>query len=181
MLGVVHANRRRPELQQTVGFVSDFLALRVDVSDEPSFAELFERTSIAWEEAREHELPSGALRAICEGFSDSDGRPFDAVLNFTPHAPSPRFEVATPQLRIGEALGREVRSLQVEHEWTAVSRLAFLVSSDARDGLHGWLAPNTTLLPPSTIATLSGALRATLLAACADPHRPLRRAPALSA
>jgi amino acid adenylation domain-containing protein len=49
LIGTQAANRERPEFHQTIGFFSNSLVLRADLSGDPSVAELFART-------REHNL-----------------------------------------------------------------------------------------------------------------------------
>src|SRR3954452_12044511 len=47
VIGTPIANRSRVELENMVGFFADTLAIRIDLSDEPTFRELLARVKIA--------------------------------------------------------------------------------------------------------------------------------------
>lgn len=167
-IGVLDANRRRAELQATVGFVADFVPLHVNLAGDPGFAELLRRTAIAWREVTANRIPSGAIDAL-----SPHGRTFDVTLNVTPHAAAPACRVGTPDgpLWIAELLGRHMRAVHPLRECSPLPRLAFVCTVDARGWLRSWIAPNNGALPRQTVELVGRRFTETLRRASVDPFR----------
>jgi hypothetical protein len=172
-IGVLDANRRRAELQATVGFLADFVPLHVDLTGDPGFAELLRRTTIAWREATAHRIPSGAIDALV-----SHGRAFDVTLNVTPHAAAPACRVETPDgpLWITELIGRHMRAVHPLRECSPLPRLAFVCAVDAGGWLRSWVAPNNEALPRQTVELVGRRFTESLRRASVNPFRSVAEA-----
>jgi len=86
-IGYITSNRDRPELRSVVGFVADFVPLRIDVSDAPCFTDLAARIRRAADEADAHRIPFGAIHEAVRGRGLWSINPLcDLLVNYRPYA-----------------------------------------------------------------------------------------------
>ncbi len=169
VVGMPIANRMQEELEGLIGFFANTLALRTDLSGDPTFSELLTRVrDVALEAYSHQDLPFEKLVAELQP---------ERSLSYTPI-----FQVAfafqnTP--RSGLKLpGLAVSRYRVE-SGTSKFDLTFTLH-DEPGAMTGHLEYATDLFDPQTAAHMVGHLGALLGAATADPNRPISRLPMLS-
>ncbi|MEU4159270.1 amino acid adenylation domain-containing protein [Actinoplanes sp. NPDC026670] len=162
VIGTPIANRTRPELEPLVGFFVNTLALRVDLSGDPTFSEALAR-----------------VRATCLGGYAHQDLPFERLVEeLQPQrdlSRSPLFQVSfvfqnidMPDLDLG---GLRITPLTVE---SATARFDLeLQVFDRPDGLHGWFEYNADLFDGATIERLSESLRVLVEQIADTPGRRL--------
>ncbi|MDM0053596.1 condensation domain-containing protein, partial [Variovorax sp. J22R115] len=168
-LGIPVANRGRPEVEQTIGFFVNTLALRAHLGGEPTFSELLERTRAA----------------VSEAFSHQDA-PFERVVQAlhpernTLHLPLVRVVFAL-QNAPGGPLALDdltLEPLPVERR-SAKFDLALLVR-EAEAGLDGELEYATERFDAATAARMLDHFRVLLEAAAAAAQTPIAALPMLT-
>jgi amino acid adenylation domain-containing protein len=170
IVGVPVANRSRPEIERLIGFFVNTLALRTDLSGEPSFRELLGRVRQACLGAYAHqELPFERLVEHVQPRRDLSRSPIFQVSFMFQNIALPDFDVA----------GLRLEPLEVESS-TARFDLELQVF-DRPDGLSGWFEYNVDLFDAATIERMSGHLRRLVENLLADPDRPVGQVAMLGA
>ena len=169
VVGTASAGRTRPELERLVGFFTNMVVLRTDLTGDPTFAELLER-----------------VRDSALGAYQHQEVPFDRVVervqNDRDLARSPIFQVAMdlqPAGQLGFALPgltAELVSLQAE---TARFDIAINGFEDAT-GIDLWLEYATDLFDEPRIRRLLGHLEQVLSAVADHPRLRLSEVPLLT-
>jgi amino acid adenylation domain-containing protein len=162
VVGTPVAGRQRSEVEGLVGFFVNTLALRGDLSGDPTFSELVERAREATLGAHEHQdLPFERLvEALSPERSLSHNPVFQAVLT---HA-----EEAAPALSLP---GVAVEPLGVE---SGTAKFDLELGWRERHGqLHGSLLYATDLFRPETAERMLEHFRVLLQQAAADPDLPV--------
>ncbi|MGA5301850.1 amino acid adenylation domain-containing protein [Nucisporomicrobium flavum] len=169
VVGAPIANRTRPEIERLVGFFVNTLALRVDLTGDPTFRELLSR-----------------VRAACLGAYAHQDLPFERLVEeLHPQrdlSRSPLFQVSfvfqnidVPELDLG---GLRVTPYTVD---SATARFDLeLQVFDRPDGLGGWFEYNADLFDGATVEHLSRALRRLVEHLTEAPDRPVTRLDLLS-
>ena len=169
VLGSPVAGRGRAALDDLVGFFADFLVVRVDLEDDPSFAELVSRARTA------------TLSALSRSTV-----PFDLAVN---HLHPERSLGHSPVVQVVFAFHEEEPpaalpgGLTVERVLTPTDTAKFdLTWSVYRRGgeLRLEVEYATDLYEPSTVETLAGHWRTLLRAAIAAPDVPVGRLPLMT-
>jgi amino acid adenylation domain-containing protein len=162
IVGTPIANRSRVELEHLIGFFANTLALRVDLSGNPSFRELLRRTR------------DTALRA----FSNQD-LPFEKlVAELNPErslSHSPLFQVLF-QFHETMTEGDRLPDLELQRVDLDRQRAKFdlaLTLSRGDDGLNASFEYSTDLFESTTIERLMASYENLLRAVVAEPERPL--------
>ena len=173
-VGTPVAGRDRRELEGLIGFFVNTLALRADLSGEPSFSDLVARARDGALDAFAHgELPFE--RVVDELVPERDlARPpiFQVAFALQEAPPAPSLaDLALEPVELGRDLAR------FELGMTAFDRPA----APGEDGIEISLGFNTDLFDGTRIERMLGHLRHLLAAAVADPERPVRRLPLLGA
>ncbi|MCN9243772.1 amino acid adenylation domain-containing protein [Streptomyces sp. RY43-2] len=162
VIGAPIANRTRPELEPLIGFFVNTLALRADLSGDPTFREALAR-----------------VRATCLGAYAHQELPFERLVEeLHPErdlSRSPLFQVSfvfqnidMPELDLG---GLRVTPLTLE---SATARFDLeLQVFDRPDGLSGWFEYNADLYDSATIEQLSDSLRVLVEEIADAPDRRL--------
>jgi amino acid adenylation domain-containing protein len=162
VIGAPVANRGRPELEPLIGFFVNTLALRADLSGDPTFREALAR-----------------VRATCLGAYAHQELPFERLVEeLHPKrdlSRSPLFQVSfvfqnidMPDLDLG---GLRVTPLTLE---SATARFDLeLQVFDRPDGLRGWFEYNADLFDGATIEQLSTSLRVLVEQIADAPDRRL--------
>jgi amino acid adenylation domain-containing protein len=170
LIGTPIAGRTRPEVAHLIGFFTNTLVLRLDLSGTPTFRELLTR-----------------VRQVCLGAYDHQELPLEQIVEALPVArrgtDNPLFQVFyaldnTPELRFETA---ELRLEPVAFTSTTVQFDLVLTFRETAAAVSGSLSYRADLFAPDTIARLIGHLRTLLDAAVADPDRSLAVAPMLTA
>jgi amino acid adenylation domain-containing protein len=170
VIGTPVANRRRAETEGLIGFFVNTLALRVDLSGEPSVAELLKRVSGVVLEAQEHQ-----------------DVPFEQVVEMVqpPRRMShtPVFQVMFSWQSKEWGLPR-LPGVKVEREESDYQAIKFDVELDLReenDGIVGRLRYATALFEQATIERQAGYLLAMLKGMVAEQKQEVYEIDLLSA
>ncbi|MFJ8203445.1 non-ribosomal peptide synthetase [Micromonospora chalcea] len=170
VVGVPVANRNRPEIERLVGYFVNTLALRTDLSGDPSFRELVGRVRQTCLGAFAHqEVPFERLVEELAPRRDLSRSPIFQVHFIFQNIPMPEFDVA----------GLRLEPVDVESS-TARFDLELQVF-DRPDGLTGWFEYNTDLFEPATVERMSRHLAQLVENLLADPDRPIDQVPMLGA
>ncbi|MEU4591070.1 non-ribosomal peptide synthetase/MFS transporter [Micromonospora aurantiaca (nom. illeg.)] len=173
-IGASVAGRSAPELENLVGMFINMLPLRADLGDDPTFAELLERTR----------------RTVLDGFEHAEV-PFAKVVHELglPRdvSRSPVFQTmfVLQNYEMGRFRGVS-RTDDVTFSWTPMelqaTRFDFeLHAVETVDGLWGKLVFNTDLFDRATVERMAQRWTALLDAVVAAPDTPVSRLPLLPA
>jgi Condensation domain len=150
-VGVTVSNRHRPELRHVVGYLSDQLPVRVDLSGAPSFGELLERFDAGHAEALAHQAPLGALAPLLR--RDGDAPLLDVIVNVLPDGPDGAS---------GPAIARERFVHTVDAWWDGSALVDLQPRPSATGGPGGHLVANEAALDVAAVAALAASYGATL-------------------
>ncbi|MDA9420846.1 peptide synthetase, partial [Bradyrhizobium sp. CCBAU 53380] len=169
VIGVPSANRGHREIEELIGFFVNTLALRLDLSGQPSVSELLERTRRTVLAAQEHQ-----------------DLPFEQVVEIVQ---PPRALDHTPLLQVmlaweNNAVGvLDLPGLSVEAAGDEIDQVKFdleLSLGEQGEEIAGTLAYATALFDRATIERQRGYLLALLRAMAADAQQEVRRIELLS-
>ena len=169
VIGTPIANRTRAETEPLLGFFVNTLALRADLSERPSFAELLaqvrERTLGAY---AHQDLPFEQLVDALGVARDLSRNPLFDVMLAVQNAPMP-----TPALP-----GVSIEPLELD---TATAKFDLTLTLEhAGGGIAGQLEYATELFDPETMRGLFERYQRLLLQVAAEPQRLLRSLPMLT-
>jgi amino acid adenylation domain-containing protein len=171
VVGVPVSGRNHEEIASLLGFFSNTLALRSDLSGDPTFAELLSRVKATTLEAQVYqELPFEKLVEVLNPQRAQSHSPlFQVLLGFDVAPPEP------PSLA-----GHVLSQLPVPGwEWSRFD--LSIVLREVPDGsLRATVEYASDLFDAATIGRLVGQLRTLLAAAAADPHARLSELPILT-
>ena len=169
VVGSPIAGRNRAETEGLIGFFANTLALRTDLSGDPSFRTLVERVRrTALDAYARQDLPFETLVEALRIPRDLSRQPlFQAMLML--HRPQAAFSL--PGLRC--------ERLEAERG-TSIFDLC-LYAWDQPDGLRGMLEYNADLFDAATAARFTDRFRTLLEGIAADPDAPLSRLPVMAA
>ena len=168
-VGTPVAGRNRVETEHLIGFFSNTLVLRTDLSGDPTFRELL-----------------GRMREVALGAYAHQDVPFEMLVEKLQPARSlshtPLFQAALALQNVPapalEVPGLRVTPLDVEGGTAKFDLL--LTVHDTEEGLKCRLQYNTDLFDDSTVERMGGHLRNLLVGAVAEPGRRLSELPLLS-
>jgi amino acid adenylation domain-containing protein len=169
VVGSPIAGRGRAETEGLIGFFVNTLALRTDLSGDPSFGELLERVRrTALDAYARQDLPFETLVEALRIPRDLSRQPlFQAMLML--HRPQGTFVLP----------GLECRPVEAD-PGTSLFDLG-LYAWDRPEGLHARLEYNADLFDAGTAARFAERLRTLLDGIAADPGAPLSRLPVMTA
>ncbi|KAB2674615.1 MAG: amino acid adenylation domain-containing protein, partial [Verrucomicrobia bacterium] len=169
VVGTPIAGRNRAELEGLIGFFVNTLALRTDLSGNPTFRELLRRvreTTLA--AYAQQDLPFGKLVEELQPERNAGHAPLFQVLLVLQNTPR-----TTRTLR-----GIEAEPIDLD---AAIAKFDLnLTLLEEGDGLRGALVYDADLFAPETIARWLGHLDTLLRGIVADPLRPIAELPLLS-
>jgi amino acid adenylation domain-containing protein/non-ribosomal peptide synthase protein (TIGR01720 family) len=169
-IGTPIANRTRAEVEGLIGFFVNTLALRADLSGNPSFRELLQRVRATALGAYAHQdVPFEALVEHVQPQRDLSYNPLFQVMFILQNAPMG--ELRMPGLTL---------ELIDVHSDTATFDIT-LSMVERVDGLCASVEYNTDLFDAETIEQLLDHFQNLLAAVVADPDQPIERIPLLSA
>jgi len=167
-VGTPVANRNRAETEELIGFFVNTLALRSDLSGDPTFQELLERIRETAMGAFEHQdLPFEKLVEELQPERDLSRSPLFQVMFTLQNAVFPNLQL--PGLNVSV---QEVDSGTVKFD--------LLLSLEENNGLRGKLEYATDLFETATMQRLLGHFRTLLAGIVANPHQRLSRLPLLT-
>jgi amino acid adenylation domain-containing protein len=172
VVGTPFSGRRHPEIANLLGYFSNTLALRSDLSGDPTFAELVARVKATTIGAQIHqELPFERLvESLNPDRAESHSPVFQVLFGFdiaSTHAPT--------------LAGHELQTLPVPG-WQWARFDLSLVLRELPDGsLRARIEYSTDLFDATTIERLAGHLQTLLGAAAEDSGRRLSELPILGA
>jgi amino acid adenylation domain-containing protein len=158
VVGTDVANRNRSQLEPLIGFFVNQLVLRTDVSGDPSFRTLLERTREVVLAAEAHQdLPFDKLVEALRPDRGSNRAPLFQVKVVFAEAP-------TPPLRLP---GLDMSLIEIETGTTQLDLILFLV--DGPDGVSATVEYSTELFDAGTIARMATNYEALIAGATAAP------------
>ncbi len=173
VVGTPFAGRNRSELESMVGYFINPLALRLDLSGDPTFAELVRRVRETTIEAFAHaDVPyESVVRAINPERDLSQTPVFQAMMVFH----NPAWQTNRPKF---EPDG--IRCVELSHEkgWAKFDVLVGM--SERAAGLNTTWEYSTELFRASTVQRMMEHFRILAESAGANAHRPLSRLSMLS-
>jgi amino acid adenylation domain-containing protein len=164
VVGTPVAGRNREELEGLIGFFVNTLALRTDLSGDPSFRELLGRVREAALGAYAHQdLPFEMVVEELQPARDASRSPLFQVIFDLQNAPAPALELT----------GLTLYPHEVEAGTTRFDLELHL--SDQPEGIRGAFVYSTSLFDETTVTRLAGRYRALLEAVAAKPDGRLSR------
>lgn len=166
VVGTAIAGRRRRELESLLGFFVNSLALRTDLSDDPSFRDVLSQVKRVTLQAYAHQdVPFEKLVSELQPERDLSRQPvFQAMLTFEGLEPA---QLHLPGLRLRA----------VAPQWmTSKVDLSLFVSQTA-SGLIGRMEYASDLFNRETVERMTGQLQVLLEAIPADPQQRLSKLP----
>ncbi|MDB9414004.1 condensation domain-containing protein, partial [Microcystis aeruginosa] len=169
VIGSAIANRNRREIEGLIGFFVNTLALRLDLSEKPSFAAFLKQVQAVTQDAYEHQdLPFEMLVEELQLERKLDRNPLVQVAFILQNAANETWNF--PGLTI-EEMSWELESARLDLE---------IHLSEVNDGLTGFCCYNIDLFDGSTIARLLEHFQNILRAIIANPQESVSLLPLLS-
>ncbi len=167
VIGTPTANRGRAEIEGLIGFFVNTLALRVDLSGEPTVAELLERVRARALEAQAHQdIPFEAVvEGVQPGRSMAHTPLFQVMLTWQSASPGTL-----------DLPGLTVDAMDSTSEATAKFDLS-LALREVGSRIAGGLTYATALFDAGTVERYLGYFRRVLAAMAADESQPVGRLP----
>jgi Condensation domain len=177
VIGCVHGNRERPELQPIIGLLSDHLPVRVDLSGSPSFLDLITRLHDAVRTARRHQAPSGSIAGAVPSLAPGQ-QMFEVSLNNMRHTAPLVEQVTAPDGTIIEFSVRDVAATElwprIRHPFSGGVRLGYQLRHAPTGQLSGEIWGHAPAFTIETIDALGRALAETGSRIVSDPRRDVR-------
>jgi amino acid adenylation domain-containing protein len=171
-VGTPIANRSRAETEGLIGYFVNMLALRIDLSDDPTFRALLRRVRAVALEAYEHqELPLEILVETLQPQRDLSRTPLFQVMFVLQNNRMP--DLGRQELTL-DPLASDLGTGTAKFDLT-------LAMHETPDGFAGGFEYNTDLFDASTIERMAGHLRSLLESIAANPERRISRLGLLTA
>jgi amino acid adenylation domain-containing protein len=169
LVGSPIAGRARVETEDLIGFFLNTLVLRGDLSGDPTFHELLQRTRQTALDAYAHQdVPFEKIAEAFQSSRDLSRPPLFQVM----------FVLQNEPLRPLELAGLKVSALPA-HSGTAKFDLTLSIE-ESPGGLSGFIEYNTDLFDATPIRRMIGHFQTLLEGAVADPDQQLSRLPLLT-
>ena len=169
VVGSAIANRNRAETEGLIGCFANTLALRTDLSENPSFMTLLARVRATALGAYAHQdLPFEQLVEVLQPVRSLSYTPIFQVMLVLQNLPLPELDMAGVQWQVIDA-----------DSGTAKFDLTWVVRETAQ-GLRCKLEYNTDIFAATTIERLAGHLETLLEAVVANPQQPISELPLLT-
>jgi hypothetical protein len=180
VIGCVHGNRDRPELQAVIGLLSDHLPVRVDLSGGQSFRDLTAGVHDAVRTARRYQAPSGLIAAAVPGISPGE-QLFDVSVNNMRQAAPLAGQVTAPD---GATVRFAVRDVPGNRLWPHINRpfsggvrLGYQLRQTLASELSGEIWGHVPAFEVATVDRLGQALARTVDLVVGDPRQDVRNYP----
>ncbi|HYM75116.1 MAG TPA: amino acid adenylation domain-containing protein [Candidatus Dormibacteraeota bacterium] len=166
VVGTRVSGRSRPGLDRVVGPLENMLALRVNLADDPGFADLLPRVHAAVEGAFAHQaVPFEGVVAELRLERDMSRHPLFQIMFDMPGAR-------------GRDPGAEMSWIEIDTRWEQFDLSVELHEADGAVGAR--FSYNTDLFDAATVVRMMEHFRILLEAAANDPARAISRLPLLS-
>jgi amino acid adenylation domain-containing protein len=170
VFGTPIAGRRRVETEHLIGFFVNTLALRIDLSGDPTFRELLQRVhGVAYDAFAHQDVPFEKLVEELQPHRRLSHSPLFQIMFALQNAPR-------SELKLKDV---ESRRISVHNRTSKFDLTMSLV--DAPEGLRGRIVYDTQLFDPSTIQRLCGHFEVLLAGIVASPECRLSELPLLPA
>ena len=170
LIGSPIANRNQNNTEQLIGFFVNTLALRTDLSGDPSFCELLKRIRETTLGAYAHQdLPFELLVQELQPERNLSSTPLIQVMFILHNAPIPTLEMS----------GLALTPLEMTDQRNVMFDLTVHIT-ETESGLEGSLDYNTDLFEPATIERMVGHLERLLEAVAANPQQKRSQLPLLT-
>jgi len=170
VVGTPIANRNRSEIEGLIGFFVNTLALRTDLSGEPSFREVLKRVREATLGAYGHQdVPFEKLVERLQPERSLSHQPLFQVMFALQNAPAESLSI--PGLTWSHVAAES---------GTSKFDLVFLLTETDAGSVSGFIEYSTDLFEAATIDRLAGHFRNLLAGVVADPSKPLSDLPLLT-
>ncbi|MCB0168540.1 MAG: amino acid adenylation domain-containing protein, partial [Anaerolineae bacterium] len=170
VVGSPIANRTRPELETLIGFFVNTLALRTDLSSQPTFLELLAQVKQITQEAYEHQdLPFEMVVEMMQPERNLSHTPLFQVMFVSQNIPTAELELP---------------GVQVSRLFDEVPLAKFdltLFVEDVKGNLVGTWEYNAALFEPETIERMTGHFQTLLTNLLDNPAQPITHASLLTA
>ena len=177
VIGCVHGNRDRPELQAVIGLLSDHLPVRVDLSGRPSFLDLTAAVHDAVRTARRYQAPSGVIAAAVPAITPGE-QMFDVSVNNMRQSAPLADQVAAPD---GATVRFTVRDVPGTELWAHLQRpfsggvrLGYQLRQTLGGELSGEIWGHVPAFQVGTVDALGRDFARTVDLVAADPRRDVR-------
>ncbi len=169
-IGSPIANRNRRELESLIGFFANTLALRTDLSGDPSFRELLGRVrEVALGGYAHQDVPFEKLVEELQPERSMSHSPLFQVMLVLQNAPGTRLQLP----------GVSLETMEVE---SGTAKFDLLLSlAEEEQGLAGWLEYNTDLFDAATIERMLSHFEVLLESVVSNPEQQLSELPLLTA
>ncbi|AEI67137.1 hybrid non-ribosomal peptide synthetase/type I polyketide synthase [Corallococcus macrosporus] len=173
VVGTPVGNRARGELEPLIGFVAHAMALRTDLSGDPTFRELVARARETTIGASSHQdVPfEHVLPRVAPGRDPARSRLCDAALVLHAHVATAPPSVAGLDMALVEVPGTPAQF------GATLGELTLLLNESATGGFHGFIEYATDLYDEPRIQRLSAHLQTLLGAVLANPELRVSRMP----
>ncbi|ETX03424.1 MAG: hypothetical protein ETSY1_00095, partial [Candidatus Entotheonella factor] len=169
VVGSPIANRNRHEAEPLIGFFVNTLALRVDLSGNPTFREVLEQVKASTQAAYEHQdLPFERLVEELELPRNLNYNPVVQVMFALQNAPMENFSLPGLEVSPLPVVSQNVRFDLEVHVW------------EKTEGLRGFCFYSTDLFEEASIARLMGHFERLLRAVVANLEQRIEAIPLLS-
>ncbi len=170
IVGTAHANRDRQEIEKMIGFFVNTIALRFDLSGNPSFSEILKQTrNIALEAFANHAVPFENLVETLNPERDPSHTPIFQVMFILQNSPIP--ENSLSDLKI--------RPLIFSNN-TSKYDLSLYVWDNPQEGLICDFEYNTDLFESETIQRMADHYLTLVEAVCENPDEKISQLPILN-
>jgi Condensation domain len=180
VIGCVHGNRDRPELQRVIGLLSDHLPVRVDLSGRQSFLDLTAGVHDAVRTARRYQAPSGLIAAAVPAIPPGEQMFEVSVNNMRQAAPLATQVTASD----GATVRFAVRDVPGNQLWPHISRpfsggvrLGYQLRQTLAGQLSGEIWGHVPAFEVATVDALGQALARTVELVAGDPRQDVRSYP----
>ena len=176
VIGCVHGNRERLELQSIIGLLSDHLPVRIDLSGGISFVDLVAGVHEAVRSARRHQAPCGLIASAVPSLSPGQQLFEVSINNMRQSAPLIE-ELAAPD---GTAVRFSVRDVpgaelwpHIRHPFSGGVRLGYQLRRTLTGQVSGEIWGHVPAFKLATIDALGRALAETATRIVSDPGRDI--------
>jgi Condensation domain len=176
VIGCVHGNRERLELQSIIGLLSDHLPVRIDLSGGISFLDLVAGVHEAVRGARRHQAPCGLIASAVPSFSPGQQLFEVSINNMRQSAPLIE-EVAAPDGTTVKFSVRDVPGAElwphIRHPFSGGVRLGYQLRRTLTGQVSGEIWGHVPAFKLATIDALGRALAETATRIVSDPGRDI--------
>ena len=177
VIGCVHGNRERPELQPIIGLLSDHLPVRVDLSGSPSFLDLITRVHGALRIARRYQAPCGSIANAVPSLPPGE-QMFDVSINNMRQAAPLVERVTAPDGATVEFSVRDVDGTElwprIRHPFSGGARLGYQLRRTLSGQLSGEIWGHVPAFKTATIDALGRAFAETAGKIVSNPRLDIK-------